>query len=57
MICFRARPDFADDWTLGSFEGEDEMPLALIVLAVLRRQGWEILVSTDGGEEVPLDEM
>lgn len=56
MICFRSRPTFSDDWTNASFDGDDEEGLCLIVLNVLRRNGWEVLISIDEGDFIPLDE-
>ncbi len=57
MITFRTRPEFGIDWTLISVDGENEEAVASILKARLDSADWTILVSREGGEFVPMDEL
>lgn len=57
MISFRARPPQGLEWDDISFAGENEDLLSHYLSTTLEEAGWEFLVSQDGGDFLPLDEI
>lgn len=56
MIFLRLRGPFEPDWTLASFEGEEDEVAAHILCASLLRLEWTILISRDGSDFYELGE-
>tara|TARA_R110000868_G_scaffold51197_2_gene162657 strand:+ start:527 stop:703 length:177 start_codon:yes stop_codon:yes gene_type:complete len=57
MIAFRAQPPQGDEWDHISFSGDNEELLSHLFIAMITDAGWETLISQDGGDFTPLDEI
>lgn len=57
VIRLQLREPFTENWTDAEFDGSAEAIAAAIVASSLSRNGWEVLMSRDDEDFIPVEEV